>query len=63
MPTRKEVLAPQMDPTILKELQEMEKNDFDNQNTANCFYYTEHIQNAVEEWPESINRCFKHINP
>jgi proline iminopeptidase len=35
------------------------------QNTANCFSkYTEHIlRKPLEEWPESINRCFKHINP
>jgi proline iminopeptidase len=63
-----EVLAPQMDPTILKELQEMEKNnDFDNPKYSELlfkYYYTEHIlRKPLEEWPESINRCFKHINP
>jgi hypothetical protein len=39
-----EVLAPQMDPTILKELQEMEKNnDFDNPKYSELKYYTKHI--------------------
>ena len=63
-----EVLAPQMNPKILKELQEMEKNnDFDNPKYSELlfkYYYTEHIlRKPLEEWPESINRCFKHINP
>ncbi|WP_016990627.1 proline iminopeptidase-family hydrolase [Flavobacterium sp. ACAM 123] len=63
-----EVLAPQMDSTILKELQEMEKNDdFDNPKYIELlfkYYYTEHIlRKPLEEWPESINRCFEHINP
>ncbi|WP_339921072.1 proline iminopeptidase-family hydrolase [uncultured Flavobacterium sp.] len=63
-----EVLAPQMDPKILKELQQMEKNnDFDNPKYSELlfkYYYTEHIlRKPLEEWPESINRCFKHINP
>jgi len=63
-----EVLAPQMDPKILKQLQDIEKNnDFDNPKYSELlfkYYYTEHIlRKPLEEWPESINRCFKHINP
>ena len=64
----KNVLAPQMDPTILKQLQDIEKNnDFDNPKYSELlfkYYYTEHIlRMPLEKWPESINRCFKHINP
>ncbi|MFV8374990.1 proline iminopeptidase-family hydrolase [Flavobacterium sp. LB1P71] len=64
----KDVLAPQMDPKILKQLQDIEKNnDFDNPKYSELlfkYYYTEHIlRKPLEEWPESINRCFKHINP
>lgn len=62
------VLGPQMDPKILKQLQDIEKNnDFDNPKYSELlfkYYYTEHIlRKPLEEWPESINRCFKHINP
>jgi proline iminopeptidase len=64
----KDVLAPQMDPKILKQLQDIEKNnDFDNPKYSELLfkhYYTEHIlRMPLEKWPESINRCFKHINP
>jgi proline iminopeptidase len=64
----KEVLAPQMDPKILKQLQDIEKNnDFDNPKYSELlfkYYYTEHIlRMPLDQWPESINRCFKHINP
>ncbi|MFV5689451.1 proline iminopeptidase-family hydrolase [Flavobacterium sp. ZT3R25] len=64
----KDVLAPQMDPKILKQLQDIEKNnDFDNPKYSELlfkYYYTEHIlRMPLDQWPESINRCFKHINP
>jgi proline iminopeptidase len=64
----KEVLAPQMDPVVLKQLQEIEKNnDFDNPKYSKLlfeYYYTEHIlRKPLNQWPESITRCFKHINP
>ncbi len=64
----KEVLAPQMDPIILKQLQDIEKNnDFDNPKYSELlfkYYYTKHIlRMPLDQWPESINRCFKHINP
>ena len=62
-----EVLAPQMDPKILKQLQDIEKNnDFDNPKYSELlfkYYYTQHIlRKPLEEWPEPVNRCFKHIN-
>ncbi len=64
----KDVLAPQMDPKILKQLQDIEKNnDFDNPKYSELlfkYYYTQHIlRKPLDQWPESINRCFKHINP
>jgi proline iminopeptidase len=64
----KDVLAPQMDPKILKQLQDIEKNnDFENPKYSELlfkYYYTEHIlRKPLDQWPESINRCFKHINP
>ncbi|MFV5695899.1 proline iminopeptidase-family hydrolase [Flavobacterium sp. LB3P122] len=64
----KDVLAPQMDPKILKQLQDIEKNnDFDNPKYSELlfkYYYTEHVlRKPLDQWPESINRCFKHINP
>ena len=62
------VLGPQMDPKVLKEIQDLEKNnDFANPKYSELlfkYYYTEHIlRKPLEEWPESINRAFKHINP
>ena len=62
------VLGPQMDPKILKQIQEIEKNnDFSNPKYNELlmkYYYTEHIlRKPLEEWPEAVNRCFKHINP
>lgn len=63
-----EVLGPQMNPEILAEIQEMEaNNDFDNPRYTELLfnhYYTEHLlRMPIEEWPESINRTFKHLNP
>ena len=62
------VLGPQMDPVILKQIQDLEKNnDFANPKYSELlfkYYYTEHIlRKPLEEWPESINRAFKHLNP
>ena len=61
------VLGPQMDPVILKQIQDLEKNnDFANPKYSELlfkYYYTEHIlRKPLEEWPESINRAFKHLN-
>ena len=64
----KEVLGPQMPPEVLKEVMEIEKNeDFDNPRYAQLLFehhYTAHIlRRPLEEWPNSVNRCFEHINP
>jgi proline iminopeptidase len=64
----KEVLGPQMQPEIFKEIMDMEaKEDFANPKYAELVmqhYYTKHIlRMPLSEWPESINRAFKHLNP
>lgn len=62
-----EVLAPQLPPEVLKEVQELEaKEDYGNPRYLDLVvehYYTKHvIRMPVEEWPEAINRTFKHAN-
>jgi len=62
-----EVLAPQLPPEVLKEVQELEaKEDYTNPRYLDLVvnhYYTEHvIRIPIEEWPEAINRTFKHAN-
>ena len=62
-----EVLGPQMDPKIYAEIMQLEKNnDFANPRYTELLfehYYTEHIlRKPQKDWPESITRCFKHIN-
>jgi proline iminopeptidase len=65
----KEVLGPQMDPEIYKEIQEMEANeDFGNPRYGELLlehHYTKHLlRMPLDEWPEAINRSFiKHLNP
>ena len=64
----KEVLGPQMPPDVLSEVMEIEKNkDFDNPRYAQLLFehhYTAHIlRKPLDEWPNSVNRCFEHINP
>ncbi len=63
-----DVLGPKMVPKILKEIQTIEKNnDFKNPRYSELlfkYYYTEHIlRRPLSDWPESINRAFKHLNP
>jgi len=63
-----EVLAPKMDPDVLKEIMAMEdKEDYSNPRYLDLIvehYYTEHvIRMPVDQWPEPINRAFKHLNP
>jgi proline iminopeptidase len=63
-----EVLGPQLPPDIYKEIKEMEANsDFSNPKyteLVTTYYYPEHvIRMPIEEWPESINRTFNHLNP
>lgn len=63
-----EVLGPQMNPEVLKEIMEMEANeDFDNPRYSELLmnhYYTEHIMRMpLEKWPKSVNLLFEHLNP
>ena len=64
----KEVLGPQMPPAIFKEIMDMEaKEDFSNPKYAELvtqYYYTQHVlRMPTDQWPESINRAFAHLNP
>ncbi|MDO9038604.1 MAG: proline iminopeptidase-family hydrolase [Lutibacter sp.] len=63
-----EVLGPQMDPEVFKEIMAMEaKNDFNNPRYSELLmnhYYTQHIlRMPLEKWPKSINLLFEHLNP
>ncbi len=63
-----DVLGPQLDPKILQEIQTIEKNnDFANPRYSELLfqhYYTQHIlRRPLADWPESITRAFKHLNP
>jgi proline iminopeptidase len=63
-----EVLGPQMDPAVLKELQALEAaNDFSNPRYMELLmehYYTEHLlRMPVDQWPQSVNLAFRHMNP
>ena len=64
----KEVLGPQMDPAVFAEIQKIEaEKDFQNPRYNELLFehhYTQHIlRMPMEEWPESINKTFKHLNP
>ena len=63
-----EVLGPQMNPEVLKEIMEMEaNNEFDNPRYSELLmnhYYTKHILRIpLEQWPKSVNLLFEHLNP
>ncbi len=63
----KEVLGPQLNPAVYAEIMQLEKNnDFANPRYSELLfehYYTEHVLRLPQkDWPESINRAFKHIN-
>jgi len=63
-----DVLGPQLPPDVYKEIKEMEaNNDFGNPKYTELVmqhYYTEHVlRMPLEEWPEPVNRAFKHLNP
>ena len=63
----KEVLGPMMPPEVLSEILELEeKNDFDNPRYMELLipnFYVEHfIRMPPDEWPEPVNRTFKHLN-
>jgi len=64
----KEVLGPKMPPVIFKEIMELEaKEDFSNPRYTEIVtehYYTQHVLHLpLDQWPESINRAFAHLNP
>ena len=63
----KEVLGPQMPPEVFQEILEIEENkDFSNPRYMELLmehHYAKHIlRKPLDEWPESINRCFSHFN-
>jgi proline iminopeptidase len=63
-----EVLGPKLPKNILDEIKAFEKNnDFSNPKYTDLlfkYYYTEHIlRKPLDQWPESITRAFKHLNP
>lgn len=62
-----EVLGPQMDPEIYKEIKNMEDaGDYDNPRYSELLfehYYTEHVlRMPPDQWPEAVMRTFKHAN-
>jgi len=62
-----DVLGPQLDPDILKEIKELEKNgDYTNPRYSELVfthYYPKHVlRMPLEEWPEPVNRGFSRIN-
>lgn len=63
-----EVLGPKLPPAVFAQIKEFEKNkDYTNPKYSELlfkYYYTEHIlRKPLNEWPEAVNRCFKHLNP
>lgn len=63
-----EVLGPQLPTEVYKEIKDMEANsDFGNpkyEELVSTYYYTEHVlRMPLDEWPEPVNRTFKHYNP
>ena len=63
-----EVLGPLLEPSVFQQIKEFEKNkDYSNPKYMELLmnhYYTEHIlRKPVDQWPESVNRAFKHLNP
>ena len=61
-----EVLSKQMDPKILDEIRDIEKrNDYNNPRYMELLmpnFYKEHLC-RLAEWPDPVNRTFKHLNP
>ena len=61
------VLMPAMDQTVLDEIKEYDAaGDYENPRYMELLfehYYVEHIlRMPLEEWPEPVNRAFKHLN-
>jgi len=64
----KEVLGPQMDPVVLEEVMAIEsRGDFSNPRYMELLmehFYTEHLlRMPLEQWPQSVNLAFRHMNP
>ncbi len=62
-----EVLAKQMDPKVLEEIRALEaKKDFANPRYMELLlpnFYAKHLcRFPIDQWPEPVNRAFKHIN-
>ena len=62
-----EILGPQMDPVIYKEIKDLEAaEDFTNPRYGELLfdhYYTEHIlRMPPDQWPEAVMRCLTHAN-
>jgi len=62
-----EVLGPQLDPDVFKEIKQLEaNNDFQNPRYNELLtqhYYTQHfLRIPLADWPEPVNRAFKHMN-
>ena len=63
-----EVLGPQLPPDVYEEIKAFEANeDYENpryEELVQQHYYTKHVlRKPLEDWPEFINRSFKHLNP
>ena len=63
-----EVLGPKLPKEVFNQIKIFEKNkDYTNPKYSELlfkYYYTEHIlRKPLDQWPEAVNRCFKHINP
>ncbi len=62
-----EVLGPKLNPKVLAEIRELEaKGNFDNPRYMELLlpnYYAERfLRIPIDQWPEPINRTFKHLN-
>jgi len=67
MKYNEEVLAPQLDPKVLETIMKYEAaKDYSNEEYLNLIvehYYPKHvIRMPMEDWPNSINRGFSHVN-
>lgn len=63
-----EVLGPQLDKQVFDQIKKFEADkDYENPKYTELlfkYYYTEHIlRKPVDQWPESVTRSFRHINP
>jgi len=63
-----DVLAKQLDPAVLDEIRRLEaNNEFDSPRYGELLmnhYYTAHLCHMpLDQWPDPVNRTFKHLNP